>query len=44
MVLLVADVAVLIVSFGLVSMLDITPSMAFLPLLVIGVSLILNEF
>lgn len=44
MMLLAADVAVLIASFGLVSMLDTTPSTAFLPPLVIGASLILNEF
>ena len=43
MVLLVADVAVLIASFGLVSILDITPSKAFLPPLVIGVLLIFKE-
>jgi hypothetical protein len=44
MVSLAADVAALIASFGLVSMLDNTPSTAFLPPLVIGASLILNEF
>jgi hypothetical protein len=44
MVSLAVDVAALIASFGLVSMLDTTPSTAFLPPLVIGALLILTEF
>ena len=40
---LAADVASLIASFGLVSMLDTTPSSAFLPPLLIGAVSILNE-
>lgn len=43
MVSLAADVAASIASFGLVSMLDTTPSTAFLPPLVIDALLILNE-
>ena len=44
MVSLVADIATLIASFRLVSILDNIPSTLFLLPLVIGVLLILNEF
>jgi hypothetical protein len=42
-VLLAADVAALIASFGLISMLDTTPSTAFLPPLLTGAESILSE-